>query len=372
MKVSFQKSFFTLAFIAILIWFLVVAKSILIPLGIALLLAFILYPLHKKFTSWGLGNILAAFLSILLLILIIGGGITFFSTEIISLSDEISNFGQKLSKLYTDLIVYINENTSFFKDLNKDQLLNDLKSWLKSSAGSLLGGTFNGTANFLTGLITTIIYMFLFLIYNKGFIRAFMKFSPEGKKADFFKMLKGIQQVGQKYLSGMLVLILILGFANSIGLWIIGIDSPFLFGFLAASLSIIPYIGTTLGATIPVLYAFMSHDQLWVPLAVAILFWFIQLIESNFLSPKVVGNSVNVNAFAAILSLIVGASIWGVAGMVLFLPFAAMLKVICEEYDSLKPIALLIGNSNFQDGEADGRGLFKKLKDFVSKKASTK
>jgi len=368
MKISFQNSFFTLAFVALLIAFMVVAKQILIPIGIALLLAFILYPVHKKFLKWGVGNIFAAFLSILLLVIIIGGGITFFSAEIIALSDEISNFGSKLSKLYADVIFYINQNVSLVDDMNKDQLLKDLKSWLKDSAGSLLGGTFNSTANFFTGLITMFIYMFLFLIYHKGFVKAFMKFSPAEKKDQFFKMLKGVQQVGQKYLSGMLILILILGTVNSIGLWIIGIDSPFLFGFLAASLSIIPYIGTTLGATIPVLYAFMSHDQLWVPLAVAILFWVVQLIESNFLSPKVVGNSVNVNAFAAILSLIIGASIWGVAGMVLFLPFAAMLKVICEEYEPLQPLALLIGNSNFQDGESSKKGLFQRLKEKIKSK----
>ncbi len=142
----------------------------------------------------------------------------------------------------------------------------------------------------------------------------------------------------------MFLLIIILGFANSIGLWIIGIDSPFLFGFLAAILSIVPFIGTTIGATIPVLYAFMSSDSLWVPVAVMILFWVIQTIESNFLNPKIVGSSLNVNALVAILSLLIGASVWGVAGMVLFLPFAAMLKVICEEFDQLKPIAMLIGN----------------------------
>jgi predicted PurR-regulated permease PerM len=111
----------------------------------------------------------------------------------------------------------------------------------------------------------------------------------------------------------------------------------------------------------------MSHDSLFIPLAVAILFWAVQLVESNFLSPKVVGNSVNVNAFAAILSLIIGASIWGVAGMVLFLPFAAMLKVICEEYEPLQPLALLIGNANFQDGDGNKKGLFTRIKKKIMK-----
>lgn len=99
MKLSFQNSFFALVSTAVLIAFFVVAKAILIPLGIALLLAFILFPVHKRFRNWGVGNIIAAFLSILLLVFIVGAGITFFSTEIIALSDELSNFGEKLTRL---------------------------------------------------------------------------------------------------------------------------------------------------------------------------------------------------------------------------------------------------------------------------------
>jgi predicted PurR-regulated permease PerM len=79
------------------------------------------------------------------------------------------------------------------------------------------------------------------------------------------------------------------------------------------------------------------------------MFWGIQTIESNFLSPKIVGSSLNVNALAAILSLLIGASVWGIAGMVLFLPFAAILKVICEEFDQLKPIAMLISDDISND-----------------------
>jgi predicted PurR-regulated permease PerM len=183
-------------------------------------------------------------------------------------------------------------------------------------------------------------------------------------------MLKRVQEVGQKYLSGMLILIVILGFANSIGLWIIGIDSPFLFGFMAAVLSIIPYVGTTIGASIPVLYAFMSHDSLWVPLTVAILFWSIQVIESNFLNPKIVGSSIQVNALAAILSLIIGASVWGIAGMILFLPFAAMLKVVCDQYEELQPIAMLIGSENYRSESTGNRPVVKwvrKLKKWFSR-----
>jgi len=349
MQLSFQHLFFTLAFTFLLVAALILAKSILIPLGLALLLSFILHPVHKKLQDKKFGNIGAALTVLVLFFLILVGILAFFSAEILSLSDQLTDFGDKLMTVFTDTVVFLNENFSFLGNLEKDELLEEGKAWLKDAGAGLLGRTFSSTASIFTGLFTMIIYTFLFLIYKQGLVSAFVKFGPEGMENQYRTMLKNIQQVGQKYLSGMLTLILILGLANSTGLWIIGLDNPFLFGFLAATLSIIPYIGTTIGASIPVLYGFMSKDELWVPLAIAVMFWLIQVIESNFLSPKVVGSSVNVNAFAAILSLIVGASVWGVAGMILFLPFAAMLKAICESYVPLQPLAMLIGQDAFND-----------------------
>ena len=324
MQLSFQHLFFTLAFGVLVVAIMVVAKSILIPLGLALLLAFILHPLHKRLKRKKIGNIGAAITVLLSFFLILIGVLTFFSAEIISLSDQLTDFGEKLMRVFTDSVVFINENLSFLGNSIK------INYWKTEKPGSRMGqpvcwekpSAIRPASS--PGLFTVIIYTFLFLIYKDGLVSAFMRFAPEEKETQYLKMLMKIQKVGQKYLSGMLTLILILGLANSTGLWIIGLDSPFLFGFLAATLSIIPYIGTTLGATIPVLYAFMSKDELWVPIAVAGMFLAeFRSSKATFLSPKVVGSSVNVNAFAAILSLIIGASVWGVAGMVLFFAFCS-------------------------------------------------
>jgi len=102
---------------------------------------------------------------------------------------------------------------------------------------------------------------------------------------------------------------------------------------------------------------------------VVILFWAVQLITDNFLTPKIVGTSLNVNALASILSIIVGASVWGAAGMILFLPFAAMLKVVCEEFDELKPVALLIGTKSYIDGSGKNKsvGMIKKVWSWIKK-----
>jgi len=370
MNLSFQKLFYALATVFALFAILILARPILIPLGFAMIMSFILLPLSRKYESWGMKKIFAAFLSILTVVLILGGGIYLFSTQIIELSKELSDFQDRIVRAFADITVYLNKNVNIIPNLEKDELSDKIKDWLNKSTGSLVSKTFTTTATFLAGLIATIIFTFLFLIYRHGLIKAFLAFSPIDKRERVMKMFRSIQQVGQKYLSGMLLLIIIIGLANSFGLWIIGIDNPFLFGFLGAVLSIIPYVGTALGAIIPIMYAFVSFDSLWPVIAVAILFWAIQMISDNFLSPKIVGGSLNINALVAILSLIIGGLVWGVAGMILFLPFAAMLRVICEEYDELKPIALLIGDQNYKDKNSSDNFMtrrFAKIKAWFSK-----
>jgi len=324
MNLSFQKLFYAIATTFALFAILILAKSILIPLSIALLISFILFPLAKKFESWKISNPLAAFLSIFVVIIIIAAVIYFFSTQIISISNEFSNFKDKIISVFAEVTLYFNNHISFVENLGRDELFNRMKEWLGNSTGFLISKTVNNTAAFMAGLLATIIFTFLFLIYRNGLTQAFIAFYPEDKRDRVLKMFKSIQQVGQKYLSGMVLLIFIIGLANSIGLWIIGIDNPFLFGFLGATLSIIPYVGTAFGAIIPILYAFVAYDSLWQVLAVAILFWTVQLITDNFLSPKIVGGSLNINALVAILSLIIGGLVWGIAGMILFLPFGSM------------------------------------------------
>lgn len=374
MNISFQKLFYVTASLISFFAILILARSILIPLAFALLISFMLYPLVKKMELWGMNKILAAFFSIFAIIILIGGGIFLFSTQIIELSTEFTNFRHKIILVFADVTVYINKNVSFVPDLEKNELSGRIKAWLSESTGTLVKQTFSSSATFLAGLLATIVFTFLFIIYRTGIIKALLAFAPEGNRDRVLKMFKSVQQVGQKYLGGLFILVIILGLANSIGLWIIGIDNPFFFGFLGAFLAIIPYVGTITGALLPMLYAFISNDAIWMVIAVAILFWLVQMITDNYLTPKILGGSMNINALTAILSLIVGGVVWGIAGMILFLPYAAMFKIVCEEYDELKPVALLIGNQNYQEDDGSKGFISKgidKIKSWVKKAQST-
>lgn len=332
---------------------LTLASSILIPMGFALLIAFILLPIAKKLESWKLGRIFSTFIALFGVLLILALIFSLFSSQLVELSAEFDHFKERIFLVFTDVTLYFNSHFPGVRSLEKDELLNRIKGWMNESAGTLLQATVSNTASFLTGFATTLIYTFLLLIYRDGIVKAMVRFSPDKHRSAVLRMFKSVQQVGQKYFFGVIIIVTIIGFINSIGLLIIGIESPFLFGFFGAALSIVPYVGTVFGALLPIAYAFVFYDSLFVPIAVAILFWAVQLLTDNFLSPRIVGGSLQVNALTAIISLIIGASVWGVAGMILFLPFAAMLKVMCEEFEELKPFAMLIGNENYREKPVD-------------------
>ena len=138
---------------------------------------------------------------------------------------------------------------------------------------------------------------------------------------------------------------------NSLALYLIGIKYAWFWGLLAAFLAIIPYVGTFIGGLLPFVYAIASTGTWWQPAAVAALFLVIQFIEGNFITPKVVGESVKINPFFAIISLIVGGMLWGIAGIVLALPGMAILRIILKQIPIFMPISALLSSELYKDAD---------------------
>jgi predicted PurR-regulated permease PerM len=111
--------------------------------------------------------------------------------------------------------------------------------------------------------------------------------------------------------------------------------------------------------------AWLTKDSLWYPLGIFISFFTVQTMEGYFLTPRIVGKSVNINPLIVIIALISGYFIWGVIGMILIVPVVAILKIIFDQIDSLKPIGFLIG------GIPEKQGLPGKLEKLKKKREST-
>ncbi len=346
---SIKTAFYIVAFLVLFVFTIIEAKGLLIPFTYSVLLSFILYPMCKFFEDKGVPRVLSILICFLIVVTGLFGLFYFFSTQVVSIISEFDDFRGKLLGLVHQGIEKYNHIVPNSK-LDDESLLNQAKKWLSSSGSSFLSGTLNQTSNFFSGLILVPIYVFLLLLYRTGIRKVLMRFVHHDYRVAFTHLMEDIQQVGQKYIGGLLTIIFIIGLLDSIALWIIGIDSPFFFGFLAACLAVIPYIGTGIGALLPALYALMNYSPT-TALYVLIAFWAVQFLEGNFLTPKIIGGEVSLNPLAAILSLVAGGFVWGVSGMVLFIPLAAILKIVCQNYEQLEPISGLMGDEITQGNE---------------------
>ncbi|MEQ8473804.1 MAG: AI-2E family transporter [Marinoscillum sp.] len=363
MTFSYKNGFYALALVVLIVFVIWIARTLLVPLAFGLLFALVLFPLVRKLQSTRLGLVGAIIISMTIVVVGVSGLFVFFSTMLVSVADEFKNFQSKLVELGEDIIVFLNEKVPFISDLSPEMLTENLGEFFSNSGFSIVSGTISKTGTFLTLFLLTFLYTFLILLYHKNLTEASAHFVEKERRPVFVGMLKKVQKVGQQYLTGMILLILVLGVLNSIGLLLIGLDYAIFFGFFAAVMAIIPYVGTTLGGLIPTFYAFMTHDNPWFALVVVAVFWFVQTLEGNVLSPYIVGSNLNLNALSAIIALIAGGLLWGLPGMVLALPFAAILKVFFDHYESTKPLALLMADQS-------GGGKFapiEKVKHWLSK-----
>ncbi|WP_338762793.1 AI-2E family transporter [Bernardetia sp. ABR2-2B] len=346
---SIKTAFYIVAFLVLFVFAITEAKGLLIPFTYSVLISFILYPLCKFFEDKGIPRILSILICFFIVVAGLFGLFYFFSTQVVNIVSEFEDFRGKLLNLIHQGIEQYNTIVPNSK-LDDESLLNQSKKWLSSSGTSVLSGTLNQTSSFFSGLFLLPIYVFLFLLYRTGIRDVLLRFVHTDYRIAFTHLLKDVQQVGQKYIGGLIIIIFVIGLLDSIALWIIGLESPFFFGFLAACLAIIPYIGTGIGALLPALYALMNHSPT-TALYVLIAFWAVQFLEGNFLTPKIIGGEVSLNPLAAILSLIAGGFVWGLSGMVLFIPLAAILKIVCQNYKELEPIAGLMGDEITQVNE---------------------
>jgi predicted PurR-regulated permease PerM len=223
-----------------------------------------------------------------------------------------------------------------------------------------------------TGTLATIsiisIYIFFFMYYREKFQRFFMMITPANEHSKVNNIITQISLVTQQYLSGVLIVIVILSVLNSVGLLIIGIRQAIFLGCLAGLLNIIPYIGVLIGSLLPILVALLTKDGLGPAIAVAGVFAFVQFLENNFLTPNIVGGKVKINPLASIIALLIGGSLWGVAGMILFIPFLGIAKIIFDNIEGLRPYGYLIGD----ESDTEEPNAADKIKNWVNKKKAGK
>jgi predicted PurR-regulated permease PerM len=329
--------------IALLIAGLYLAKGILLPFFFSILLAMLLHPVVSFLTRKKINRVVAILASIILSLVIIGIILYFLSSQIGNFLDDIPTLKERLKAVTTSLKQWVNTNFSIaIKEQN--QYLDQTAEKMTDNGPGLV----QRTVVTLTGIVSYVIFLpvYTFLVlYHKDLIKRFLtemfKRSEEDKIAE---VLDESQAVCQQYVSGILIELVIVFALNAGGFLLLGIKYPVFLALIAALLNIVPYIGMLFANIFCMLVTLVASDPgldaLWVFGVLAA----VQVLDNNILMPFIVGSKVKINALAIILGVVTGGVLCGVPGMFLSIPGLAMMKVVFERVESLKPWAILLGD----------------------------
>ncbi len=347
--------------------FLIVAKNILVPVVVAILGSFLVFP----FVSWlenrlRFPRLIAAVVSLIMIIFILTGIGWFFGAQITSFAEDFSMVEDRYQKLKEGLPPIVRE---WLENFSPEKLL----GYLEANIESIFSGL-TGVIGSITMFYLVPIYIVLMLMYRDMFYDFLLRvFQPKNNKtgdggnnsSGVDVILPNVRNISRQYITGMFYVMCVLFVLNSIALLIIGVKHAFLFAAFAAILNIVPFIGPLVGSSLPILFALITMDSLWAPFAVFASFLFIQTLESNLITPGIVGKNVSLNPLVTLITLFVGASIWGVIGMILFIPLVAILKELFNHIPALQPFADVMGTGTENGNKSQ---LLPKVKEWISDK----
>lgn len=312
----------------------ILASDLVIPLAFAAFLAIVMLPVVKKLEKRRVAPWLAITIVLVATVVIVGLLIWLVVNQVVGLIADLPNLQAKFENSINDMSGMLRRD---FGISTSDQ--NNFVREAMRTVSTYLGDVLISTTNTLSVLIQIPIYIFLILIYRDKFRDFFLSLIPGDNE---FVWKKDMERVIQGYISGLTWVTLIIASLNCIGLLALGIDHAIFFGILSGVLTIIPYIGIIIGALFPLIMALITKDSIWYAVGVVVVFAVVQFLEGNFITPRITGSKVSINALAAIIALVIGGKILGIGGMILAMPAIGVLKILLSHSEHLRPFVILL------------------------------
>jgi len=303
----------------------------------------LLNPVVVRFENWKMGRVLSIILVLLIITVIFSGILTLIAFQAVEFTDNLPETAEKLKSTLAEGTIAVEKISGISQERQTEYLKDAIKN-LFDAGGEFLSSMTKAATGTITALALLPIFIFFMLYYKEMYKTFFQKVFERSQNSEIDKALLRVQNVTQNYLVGLFTVLGIMAVLNSIGLLIVGLDYAIPFAIFASMLAIIPLVGAILGAFPAIIYAFLFYDTLLLPLMVIAIFTVVQLLESSFLTPRIVGSKVSLNPFMAIIVLLLGAQVWGIAGMILSIPLIGIMRVGFSQVDELKPYGYLLGS----------------------------
>jgi len=326
--------------LVLLAYILFSLQAIIVPLSFALVFSILLNPLYVLLQNRvKIPRIPAIALTILIAYIIVGCIVFFLSVQLLHFTDTFPALQVKFARYFAELQQWL--QTRFGLSMAKQrEMINEALNNSKTLIGSTLGSALST----LSVLVLIPVYIFMLLFYKTLILNFLFEVFAEENSHNVSIILNQTKSAIQNYMIGLLLEAFIVAILNSAGLLIIGLNYAILIGVMGAILNMLPYIGGIIAIAIPLLIATVTKDGYSTQIGVIVSFAIVQFIDNHILIPRIVSSKVQINALITIVVVLLGGALWGVSGMFLSIPFVAILKIIFDRIDDLKPWAKLLGD----------------------------
>jgi predicted PurR-regulated permease PerM len=323
---------------------LYIAQDIIIPLVFSVIFAIVLHPVVDFFVRKKIPRVAAIVITLLLVFIILAAFGAFFASQA-------SRFGESwpvLVEKFTGLLNQTITGAAGYFDLNPQKL----QAWIDKTAGGLvntgtaaIGRTLVVLGNWVVVLFLVPVYVFMILFYQPILLEFIHRLFRSGEQGQVNDIVAQTKSVIQRYIVGLVIEAVLVAALEILVLFLLGIEYAILIGILGALLNVIPYIGGLVAVALPIMVALATKPSPWYVLYILVAYYSIQLIDNNYIVPKIVASKVKINALFSIIVVFAGNALWGIPGMFLSIPLLAIVKVVCDNIEPLKPWGFLLGDT---------------------------
>ena len=338
-----KATIFLIGFIA-LFTILYIGQLIILPLVFAIIIAIVILPVVNIFVRMKINRVIAIMMTIFLCYVVIVALVALLYSQAFRFSESWPTLVNKFTVLLNQIIAW----ASGYFYINKQQI----QEWIIKTKGELIntisssiGHTIATIGSGLVAMFLIPVYIFMILFYEPLILDFIHKLFSKDYQSHVNEIITQTKTVIQHYLVGLVIEFVIISILYSLTLFILGIDYAIMIGIIGAMLNVIPYIGGFVGIALPMMVALVTKSTAWYSFYILVIFYIIQFFDNHFIIPRIVASKVKINALFAILIVLVGNAVWGIPGMFLSIPILAIVKLIFDHIEPLKPWGFLLGDT---------------------------
>ncbi|MBP5157487.1 MAG: AI-2E family transporter [Treponema sp.] len=318
--------------------------SFVLPLTFALLLSFVFYPFCKGMKKLRVPWLVSIIIILAIAIVVIYFIVTLLVTSLQTIIEAYPRYEARFTSIYKTLAVTLklpfDEDLSLFSNIMNSL---NIRGFLQNIAISLSTSLVSFSKVFL---MIVLLVIFLLMEFNTMKLKFNVAFTSAETHEKILRIVRNTIAEVTHYISIKFLISLATGLLVTLGTSIVKMDFPVIWGFLAFILNFIPNFGSIISCLVTGLFALLQfYPRIGHVVYVFVMVLSVNMILGNFVEPRWEGRDLGLSPFIILVSLSLWGYIWGFVGMILAVPMTVIIKIICENVESLRPVAIMIGGN---------------------------